>query len=262
MVDCNVRYSKHAQWVLQMDAGHFVYSTHYKTIIDFINDQTEQQRKELTAGQELFTAVKIPTVRFGTSGVKDKFQTWLTPNAFTGGADLQFEPYLESSDLYPLVIESNTHRAPHRELDGVDNDLSMCNENGAEELNLCRDDSVVVLSMSGRCPPLNITECLHPTVNLIWPEMAVIRADNHQWRAINHVLNAKYWDGRHNETLKTLDKTWFSAVKDEEKLRFIQPIRQAIAKVKPRIFLDVNRTCRADALKNGQQIMCPESHPV
>jgi hypothetical protein len=117
MVDCNVRYGSQAEWLLLMDAGHFVYSPKYKNIPEYIKVQTEQKLKNSASSQELFSAVKVTTFNFGTSGVKEKFQTWVTPNAYTGSVDFLFEPYNASARTYPLVIETNTHRAPHCKLD-------------------------------------------------------------------------------------------------------------------------------------------------
>ena len=84
--------------------------------------ETEIQRKTFVPGDEgqdgVFSAVQISPIRFGTSGIQRKFLTWLTPNAYSGSADLLFEPYRDdSSNLYPLVIESNLRRAPHATLD-------------------------------------------------------------------------------------------------------------------------------------------------
>ncbi|OQV19021.1 hypothetical protein BV898_06878 [Hypsibius exemplaris] len=263
MVDCNVRYGKLSQWLLLVDAGHFVYSNEYATITDFLQDQTEQRQANAEKyGEEVFTAVAIETVRFGTSGVQEKFQTWLTPNAYTGGAEMNYEPYLNSTNLFPLVIESNPNRAPHHDLDEDFEELPLCSKTkDNEDLQLCSDASVVWLIKAGRCPPANITECLKPTFGEIRPDLKVLRADNHNWRAVNHVKNAKYWDNRHDMAFEALDASWFSTMPDEGKLRFVDPVREAIAKVQPRIFLDVGRECRADAMLNGQQVRCPESHP-
>ncbi|GAV02096.1 hypothetical protein RvY_12701 [Ramazzottius varieornatus] len=261
MVDCNVRYREHAQWIMQMDAGHFVHSEEYNTILDFLENQTENALANGTLPEDVFTAVRVPTVRFGTSGVQDKFLTWITPNAYTGGAEVLYEPYRGTEDLYPLVIESNPKRAPHGELDGNLTDVPVCSGQSKEELQLCSDSSTVTIVKSGRCPPANITECLRPTENLIWPELPLLRADNHNWRAVNHAKEAKYWDPLHDQTFDALDTSWFSSVLDDIKFKYISRVREGIMSLKPRLFLDVNRTCDPVAMKNGQQVMCPPSHP-
>jgi hypothetical protein len=120
----------------------------------------------------------------------------------------------------------------------------------------------VTLVKSGRCSPANISECLNPTKNFIEAEASLLRADNHNIRAVNHALNAKNWYFPSKEMFETLDKTWFSTVKDETKLKHVEQLREAIANLNPKVFLQVDRTCQVKALRTGQQIKCPESHPV
>jgi hypothetical protein len=64
------------------------------------------------------------------------------------------------------------------------------------------------------------------------------------------------------QAFEDLDKKWFSTVKDEIKVKYVEQLRKAIAKLNPRAFLQVGRTCQSEAIQTGQQIMCPDSHPV
>ncbi|XP_055346987.1 uncharacterized protein LOC129594352 [Paramacrobiotus metropolitanus] len=271
MVDCYT-HQKDSEWLLMLDVGHFVYSTHYENINAMLLDQRGQQTSkdgDFVGGfshSEPFSAVRIPTVRFGTSGATTKFKTSLSPNSYTNNSvDILYEPYGTSSNIYPMVMEINTRRAPHRELDANYTDLPVCSEaqENAINLALCSDSSTVTLVRSDRqCVSENMTECLKPTKHFIWPELTVLRADNHEWRSREHFQKSLYGDFSKNQTLEVLDSSWFSLIQDDyKKNTFLEPVRKKIMEMKPRVYREVGRECRPETILSGQQIMCPESHP-
>ena len=55
--------------------------------------------------------------------------------------------------------------------------------------------------------------------------------------------------------------TWFSSVVDESAPAQADVIRKRIMAMKPTIFWNVARDCLPEALKTGQQVKCPSSHP-
>lgn len=185
-----------------------------------------------------------------------------TPNAYTGSVDFLYEPFNNTIELYPLVIEANLNRAPHRELDGNYTDLPVCQgTDKGQEAALCSDSATVTLVKSDRCPPLDITECIHPTQDFIWPELPVLRADNHGWRSLQHAQNSTYMNFLQNKSFQVLDLSWFSSHFDNSKIIYIERIRKRIRHLNAKIFLDVGRECQEAALLSGQQLMCPEEYP-
>ncbi|XP_055346951.1 LOW QUALITY PROTEIN: uncharacterized protein LOC129594327 [Paramacrobiotus metropolitanus] len=246
MVDCYVRSGKQSDWLLMLDVGHFVYSTEYETIGSFLLEMalSQKPRDDDFAGEfrhdEPFSAVRIPTVRFGTSGQIGKFRTWLSPNSYTGSVDLLYEPYNDTANIYPMVIETNTHRVPHRELDGNYTDLPVCTETqeNAVSLGLCSDSSTVTLVRADRfCVKDNMTECLKPTIHFIWPELPVLASGQPRMAITGARPEIGVFDFRKNKTFEALDASWYSLIEDDfKKKTYLEAVRRRIMDTKPRIF--------------------------
>ncbi|XP_055349182.1 uncharacterized protein LOC129596050 [Paramacrobiotus metropolitanus] len=252
MVDCYIRYRSQSDWLLFTTAGHFTYSNKYDSIEEFLEKDGADA-----------TAIQIASVKFGTSGQQNIFRSWVSPDSYSGGVDLLYEPWGNSSDTYPLVLTTNTRRAPHRNLDDKFEDVEACKDSDKKRPVACSESSSVTL-ISGRryCDRSNITECLSPRMNVLTPSMDALRADDHTWRSTSHVQRLIELGVATSSQSQVLDDTWYSRIPDGRKSeKYGAKVAEAVQALKPKIFLEVGRECDAGALQRGQQMLCPATHP-
>lgn len=258
MFDCYIRHKELAEWVVVLDTDQFLYSPQVHSLWTFIKSFVgEESHRTNTA----ISAVAARAVTFGPPEfTSTELSSWLSPNAHTGSAEFIYRPLNHTSVEFPMVMETNTRRAPHPELDVEFSDSPVV------------PSFPVMLLKSSRCVAENITLCIyieHPTErlhystpeqkNVYWPNLRELRVNHFPWRPPNQIQKAS--EQVNGFIPNTNVSAWFSSVVDDFGALFGRMVRKNIMQLKPKAFFDVGRDCHETALQIGQQVMCPASHP-
>ncbi|OQV21619.1 hypothetical protein BV898_04519 [Hypsibius exemplaris] len=258
MIDCYMRHRNLTEWIVMMEVSQFLYSSNHNSTGMFVK---ELQKRAVGEGRDL-AVIATAAVTYGPApNVSTVFDSWITPNANTGGVDFYYEPVAGSFDTFPLLTESNPFRAQHEDL-GL-------NFQPCVEAEGCRQSNApVVIVRATRCQVNNVTDCIFNAPykkpisvpeGTLTPNARDLMVKNYPWRPRN--LSPPH-DSLPVD-LPDLAKvpSWFSAVLDENAQRQADILRKRIMKMKPRVFRSVGRECVPEAVKTGQQVLCPVTHP-
>lgn len=256
MSECYMRHRTMAEWIIVLHPNQFIHFPSNNTLAEFIDGTGPNTERILVSG-----------VTYGQpTSMVPQFKNWLSPNRDTGSAEFMFEPH--PLGKYPMVVETNTGRAPHRALD---NNFQSFNACGPAVNPLCDGgNSVVLVARADRCIADSIKQCiLHEPhekdlvsaiskdKNVLAANIREVRVNVYPWRPRNSIV-----DLQQKIIPKPVDiPKWFSSIPDPSAGKYSEIIRKVIKQVGARPFVEVRQECLKDALDSGQQMKCPATHP-